>query len=312
MENTTSVSANKLSPKFFFISVGVLIALATTLASFLSLVFDMLNSVLPDTLSPSGYASYDYASMRTSVAILVIMFPVFLVLSYVWSKVVANGLSSKDSTIKKWMLYLILFFLSLMAVIDLVTLVQYFISGEITTRFILKVLVIVVTVFVAGLYYVRRLSDTKLGSREQWGFRIVASVLVGLAIVLSFVVMGSPSTQRKLRFDEQRISDLESIQSQLGMYWQQKQTLPATLADLNNPMSGFVLPADPDTHALYSYTKVDTKNFQLCAVFGLASPDYLSLKTGAVGIDQAWPHGAGNTCFSRTIDPAMYPPLTKN
>ena len=306
MENITSVGANKVSPKFFFISVGVLITLASTLSSFLSLAFDMFDKVFPDTLYSYGYASYDYSSMRTGVAILIILFPVFLILSYFWNKIVMAGLLGKDMTIKKWMLYFVLFFLSLTAVIDLVTLVQYFISGEITTRFILKVLVVFIAVAVTGLYYVRRLAKESATSKESWIFRITASLLVVTAIILSFVVMGSPTTQRNLRFDEQRVSDLESIQSQIGMYWQQKQNLPATLTDLTNPMSGFVTPVDPDTQASYTYTKVDTKKFQLCATFAHVS------SKGVQGLNQTWPHGIGKTCFDRTIDETMYPPLTKN
>ena len=91
MDNTTVQP--KMTPKFFFLSLGVIVSLITVVASFLTLAFDVLDKKFPDALNAVyqyGYASYNYDAIRSSIATLIIVFPVFLLLSYLWSKTVKN------------------------------------------------------------------------------------------------------------------------------------------------------------------------------------------------------------------------------
>ncbi|MEI8270007.1 MAG: hypothetical protein WCG45_01435, partial [bacterium] len=158
---------------------------------------------------------------------------------------------------------------------------------------------------------------------------IAGILLVLFAISYSFYIIGSPATQRLLRLDDKRISDLQSIQYQVINYWQQKEKLPENLALLSNPMTGFSLPMPPDfgKGEKYEYNIKDNKTltFQLCADFSLPIPKD-SYYGGAVpvlekvstnvdypisGINESWNHEAGRICFERTIDKDIYPPLSK-
>src|SRR3989339_1864957 len=156
METQTNVTRSKFSVGFFFLCLGVLITLITSVVSFLNLVFETLNKRFPDVLNSSyqyGYSTYEYESIRMALATLIIFFPIFLIVSYFWKKFVKRGLGSVDEIVRKWMIYIILFLSSLVIVIDLVTLVRYFISGEITYRFILKVVTVLVVAILIGFYY---------------------------------------------------------------------------------------------------------------------------------------------------------------
>ncbi len=329
--------SRKVTPKFFFLSVGVVASLIASVSSFLSLLFTTLDHVFPDVLTASyqyGYVSYSFDQMRSSIAVLIIIFPVFLVLSYFWNKNIAKGLSHWDEVLKRWALYLIIFLATVMVVVDLVTLVRYFVSGEITVRFLLKVLAILVAAKTVGVNYLTDLGvKIPLMSKNKNAFLLtLSSVLVIFAIVYGFVIMGGPGSQRNLRLDQKRIEDLQSIQYQVITFWQQKEKLPASLEELKNPISNFMVPQDPEfaKGLSYEYKKVSDKSFELCGTFTLPIPEGYVENSGYAGImptrdvaapstsvaypggtNDSWYHEAGRTCFERTIDPDLYPPYPK-
>jgi hypothetical protein len=341
-QQNVGVDKSKMSVSFFFLSLGLLITLITSVVSFLNLVFGTLDKRLPDVLNASyeyGYSTYDYEGIRMALATLIIFFPIFLVIAYFWNKFCKgqfNELSKIDEIVKKWLMYIILFLSSLVAAIDLVALVQYFVSGEITTRFLLKVLAVLVVAAYVGVYFIFRLK----GKEKYFGFSvhlaalIKSSALVLLVIIWSFTVIGTPWKQRDLRLDDKRIQDLQTIQYQIITYWQQKEKLPEKMTDLSNPLTSYSLPIDPEFEKgkVYEYAAKGPLTFELCADFLLPIPkgwrEYkgyggvvpmmdVSISPtsypypGPGGVNESWAHEAGRTCFERTIDKDMFPPFPK-
>jgi len=142
-------------------------------------------------------------------------------------------------------------------------------------------------------------------------FRRAIICLVIVFVGAAFFFMGSPKTERMRQFDQQRVNDLQTIQWQIVNYWQQKEELPASLGMLEDDISGFRTPHDPETGIVYEYTMKGGMTFELCANFSLVSSDANTNKAvpypvGEFGAN--WNHAAGRTCFSRTIDPELYPP----
>jgi hypothetical protein len=346
---------NKLTPKpkfnlgFFFLSLGLLITLITSVVSFLNLVFGTLDKRFPDVLNSNyqyGYVSYDYNAIRSALATLIIFFPIFLVVSYFWKKFSKINLGKIDEVVRKWLIYIILFLSALVTAIDLVTLVRYFVAGEITTRFILKVVAVLIVALYVGMYFIFELKE-----REKFfGFKIgtaavvKSSVLVLAVIVWSFTIIGTPGEQRVWRLDDRRTQDLQNIQYQVINYWQQKEKLPPSLNELASPLTGYSLPVDPEFEKgkRYEYSIVDAKTltFELCADFALPMPkgwreykDYGEIvpmplsPMGEIdtsrsnvsypypgpggGINESWDHQSGKTCYKRTIDKDIYPPYPK-
>ncbi len=323
----------KLTPYFFFLSIGVLVTLVTSVSALLQLVFSTLNKVFPDALNATyqyGYASYSFEEIRNSLAVLIIVFPVFLMLSRLWIRLSQKPLSHWDAVIRKWVLYLILFLASVTVVVDLVTLVRYFVSGEITIRFLLKVAAVLIVAGLGGWHYVRQLKNP--ADRYNKIIALKASVLVLAGIVWAFCVIGSPMAQRALRFDQRRIEDLQSIQWQVINRWQQKGTFPETLEELSDPISSYMVPKDPEFEKgrVYEYKKIRGLTFELCATFSKPMPKgWVEYGKGGYGEvrpmqdvavssmpypgarEDSWDHDAGRTCFERTIDPELYPPFPK-
>lgn len=335
------ITKQTLTPKFFFISLGVLVTLVTSVSSFLILFFETLNKKFPDSLNGTylyGYNSYNFETIRAALATLIIFFPVFLILTYLWSRELNKDIGRINEIIHKWMVYLILFLASLVIIIDLVTLVRYFVSGEITNRFIFKV---IGTLIVAGLvdfYYFLKMKNNKKFKKFELLCGIISIIFVIGLIVGSFSVMGSPAKQRAWRLDERRINDLQGMEWQIINYWQQKEKLPETLADLSNPVSSYMIPVEPEFEKGRIYEYLPSVNegelsFELCATFSAEMPkgwqensyDRMSSGSSSVskndiavygiypygGTNNSWDHGVGRTCFTRIIDKDFYPPFEK-
>lgn len=310
----------KTTAKDFFLHLGAVVALYSSVFALLDLIFSVVNYFLPDQL-----AGYFYANqVAWPISILIVFVPLLYVLEGVIAKDTTAHPEKKDLWVRRWRIYLTLFLTGLTIAISLIALINVYLNGEIGWRLTWKV---IATVIVAGAvfkYYFFSLNEThrfakigKMGSK--WG----GLAIVIAAIVMGFVAVGSPTHQRNIRFDSQRMNDLQNIQWQIVSHWQQKQKLPATLVDLKDSISGNVIPNDPETAKPYEYAVKSATSFDICANFALKNEDTkgqgsyygggrdIAVSYPSYGGDPAnenWKHEAGRTCFTRTIDPERYPP----
>jgi hypothetical protein len=292
------------SPKDVFLHLLLIGTLYASVVGFISLWFSYINFLFPATLS------YYYQGILDGVlwaeAVLVVIFPVYIFLSRLLEKEILLNPSLREEWARKWLVYLTLFLAAVTAIVDTVTLVYNFLSGDLSIRFFLKILVVlVVAVVVFGYYFwdTKRINgSSRIPNRVAW----IVSVAVFGSIVTGFFLVGTPSEQRATRFDTQRVSDLQVIQSEIVNYWQQKGKLPQVSEDLNSSITGFVLPKDPDGTA-YEYTTKEPLTFELCATFKTEAKH--NIHTSPVFpvyndfTNQNWDYTKGHTCFSRTIDP---------
>ncbi len=140
-------------------------------------------------------------------------------------------------------------------------------------------------------------------------FVYIVSAVVFAAVVVGFIAVGSPGTQRLRRFDLQRINNLSMIQNEIINFWQVNKKLPTTLNEMKNEVRGFALPADPETGEPYEYAvKGDPINgeFQLCATFALAD-DAQTSEAYPRYFPGNWQHGAGRHCFDRKLEEQEFP-----
>ncbi len=312
-------------------------ALYASVVSFLALLFAYVDFLWPDPLS--FYYAGILSQIRLSSSVLLVIFPVFIIVSWLIEKDFAQSPEKREIKFRKWLVYFTLFVAAITIIIDLVTLTFSFYSGDLTSRFFYKVLVVLIIALAVFKYYFWDLkrktyskenqltADFDTAELSQHGSLIskivawVTSVVVVAVIVSGFFIVGTPAQQRVRRFDEQRVSDLQNIQSQVVSYWQNKGKLPKNIDDLKNSISGFNSPIDPETHLQYEYIEPglnsDNPNikskFELCATFKTDSKNTIAFpsQTKPVSIfdsyNQNWEHGIGRTCFSRNIDTDFYP-----
>jgi hypothetical protein len=140
-------------------------------------------------------------------------------------------------------------------------------------------------------------------------FAWAVCLVVALAIIASFFLVGSPTDRRLQRLDEKRVNDLSSIQGEVLSYWQQKNKLPENLSQLNNDLNYFTVPKDTENNKDYTYEILGQRQFKLCADFSTESNADIPYATPATyGMESKWSHGKGNVCFIRTIDPELFKP----
>ena len=306
-------SLPRSTAKDVFVHLFSIVTLYVSVISFIAMCFAYVDVSFPDALD--FYYSGSLDQIRGSMASVIIMWPAFVGISWLMHRDAKADGERREVGIRKWLLYLTLFVTAITIVVDLITLVNFFLNGEITTRFILKVLIVLATAAAVFAYYLWDLRTEDIGkSKVPKKTAIAASVVVLASIILGFILVGSPAQQRKVRFDDQRVSDLSTIQYEITNYYQLKKgALPATLNDLTNTLSGFTVPVDPSTGAAYEYAVKEGLTFELCATFEAGSisnsSNTLAVPYREYGVNYygSWTHGVGRTCFERTIDPDLYP-----
>lgn len=308
--------------------LGATVALYVSVGALVNLAFSVINYYFPDRL-----ANYFYSgSIAWPISILIVLLPILLVLEWLLDKESKIIPEKKELFIRKFRIYLTLFLAGAFMAGDVVALINQYLSGEIGTRFVLKVLAVFVIFGLVFAYYLLDKISTERNTKIAKKVIAIVSVAVALiAVVFGFLVVGSPATQRALRFDSERTNDLSSIQWNIVYTWQNNRALPSSLDEIDSAkgilVGGYDIPKDPETNAPYIYTKTSSTTFELCANFSRASRDD-SGKGGMGGsisypsvaydsmymygeVSQNWKHDAGHVCFERKVDMTKLPPVPK-
>jgi len=309
----------KVTPKDFFLWAGAMVALYFSIGSFIALSFEYIERLV-GTSAVIGYDPYSGA-ISFAIASLIVLFPVYLVLTRMLNEDIRQNPEKKELWVRRWVVFLTIFAAAIGLIVDLVILLNAFLSGEeLTVAFLLKV----ITVFIlfSGVFYyylndIRGVWERNEKKSKMIGM-IVTAILV-ISIIAGFFIMGSPATQRKLRNDNQRINDLQGIQSQVTNYYQTTEKIPATLEDLKDPLVGGYVQVDPETGESYEYKATGDLTFELCATFSLPLPEFDASKADPSDWQvrdlkqkaEDWAHEEGRTCFDRTIDPERLVPFLK-
>lgn len=274
------------------------------------LYIQYISALFPDPLNfyYTGMAN----GVRWATSILVIAIPVYILTSWLLGKDLREIPAKRELKLRKWLTYFTLFISAVTIIVDLIMFVFRFLNGDLTIQFFLKVFVVLLVAAAVFGYYIwdlrRKNTKTKTTKILAW----ILSIVVLASVVAGFFIIGTPAEQRERRFDEERVGDLQVLQSQIINYWTQKEELPAELDDLQDSISGFVPPKDPATDLPYEYYIIGDLSFELCATFETSSKDFGSGYKGGRYISpyelfqQNWEHEAERTCFERTIDPDLY------
>ena len=296
--------------KNFVIQLGSLIALYVSVSALLVLIFGVINIKFPD--EAVGYWQSDSAreSIRASIAILFVFFPTYLTLTRISNQIRRKEEEGRYTGLAKWLVYLSLLAGGAIILGDLVTILKFFLDGEITIRFILKAVALLVVVGISFGYY---LLDVKghFASKEQQSFMFggVATLLVIAGLIFGFMNIETPSEVREMKLDQQQVTDLQEIQWAIEHYYAINQTLPTTIAevfdDTKPPQENDVrIPQAPTGREAYQYFVTSDTTYQLCATFVAPNSNAGRPYTYPAGEQNYnWTHGAGEKCFDRVVVP---------
>jgi Domain of unknown function (DUF5671) len=127
-----------------------------------SLLFNFINLAFPDQINGNFAVPAARRGIRWATASLIIAFPVFLWVSHRVGRELATDPARRHSAVRRWLTYLTLLVAASVIVGDSITLVYNLLSGEITVRFLLKVVVVaMITGTIFGYYWrsIRRDSE---------------------------------------------------------------------------------------------------------------------------------------------------------
>lgn len=142
-------------------------------------------------------------------------------------------------------------------------------------------------------------------------FGIASTVVVLVAIIWGFIIIGSPGNERLRKFDEQRVNDLRTISGEIlnivrdwrgypaGQPDTLERELPPTLDEVVR-LARYTRPniVDPQTDEEYGYTVTGETTYQLCATFSFPRTQQY---------DVFWDHPAGAHCYEfDALEPEGY------
>ena len=153
----TSLSAREAFSYLLLFSTMYVVAF-----QFGSLLFDFINTAFPDPAS-SSFERFQRESIRFSVSSLIVALPVFLYMSWLTNRETALDPAKRTSPVRRWLTYLTLFSAACVLIGDVTTLVYSLLGGELSTRFVLKVLVVGA---IAGTIFWFYVSDLRADEQE--------------------------------------------------------------------------------------------------------------------------------------------------
>ena len=154
----TSLSAREAFVYLLLFSTMYVVAF-----QFGSLLFDFINQAFPDPAdNPDERFRRD--SIRFSVSSLIVALPVFLYMSRLTNRETALDATKRTSPVRRWLTYLTLFSAACVLIGDVTTLIYSLLGGELTTRFVLKVLVVAAIAGTVLWFYV---SDLRVDEQED-------------------------------------------------------------------------------------------------------------------------------------------------
>jgi hypothetical protein len=306
MENTA---------KNFALQLGSLVSLYVSIGALIGLLFGIITVTYPDVAQ--GYWEVESAasSIRFTIALLIVFFPTYIALTRFVNNIRRNE-HGAYLALTKWLIYLSLLVGGATMLGDLVWILNSFLNGEITIRFILKALAFLIVVGGAFIYY---LYDARgywqEHEKQSIQYSVGATVVVLVALITGFMHTETPAQVREMKLDTVQITDLQYIQSRVLEYYQLNSMLPQSLIDAFN---GLDVPKAPENRTTYEYRIVDVDTVEMCAVFAFPSSETEKMQYAPTpyadqsGIKNAnnWTHTAGRWCFTRMFSKQPNPNIS--
>jgi Domain of unknown function (DUF5671) len=155
-----------LSAREAFIYLVLFATLYASAYNLGSLVFDFINRTFPDaSQTVQGFEMYSRQSIRWSISWLIVSFPVFLYLSWLTERDISRDPMKRASKVRRWLTYVTLFSAACALLGDFTTLVYNVLGGELTVRFLLKVITVALISGTAFIYYLRDIRQDEVESR---------------------------------------------------------------------------------------------------------------------------------------------------
>jgi len=128
-----------------------------------SLLFQLINRAFPDpSVDPAFALQASREAIRWAISLLTVTFPVFVFVSWKNDREVREDPSRRLSKVRRWLTYLTLFVAASILIGDVTSIVYNVLSGEMTVRFVLKVLTVAGVVGSVFAYFLKDLNKEEV------------------------------------------------------------------------------------------------------------------------------------------------------
>jgi Domain of unknown function (DUF5671) len=286
-------------------------ALATWTFALGAICFILIEEWIKDPLAAPSYGSYAAESYEISIglACLIITFPLYLFVMKVIVSDTRRSPEKLDSPVRKWLTYIMLFIAAACIIGDLITVLTYYLRGEVTGRFLAEATVILVISGGVFWYYLGFLREarkgTATGGSRDFPAALLASVAFLAIVVVGFYKTRGPMTQRLLHADRKRVSMINQLANEIRVqFTDEKLPLPPSLTEVQKAKY-----KDPETGQPPEYSVTSPTRYSICTTFVLPTPGDEQQK-----LEYAfWTHPDGHKCFDFDTHAPIAPfPYTYN
>ncbi|MBU1164860.1 hypothetical protein KKA15_04865 [Patescibacteria group bacterium] len=315
-QNQTSPTARDKTvkgPKALFWYLTLFFTLGITAFSTGGLWFQFINKWIPrEVRFDQVVEPFSQSVLKGQMAALIVAVPVFFTfLIFIRRSLKKNNLAA-DSKIRLWITYVILFIVIAIAVGDLISTTFALLSGEFTTRFLLKSLsILIIVAWIFSYFWLELRSETTLtNSKIPRLMGIISLVIIIISFIGTFFIVESPAQARRKAYDRTRINNLQEITYAVNDYYLENETLPNSLNELES-FRTYIQIVDPKTGQAYEYKVVDENSYELCAEFDTSSEEGIQDKYYGSPYAE-FVYQGGRNCFTKkAILPGQEPKMLR-
>ncbi|MFA5163347.1 MAG: DUF5671 domain-containing protein [Patescibacteria group bacterium] len=246
---------------YYLLSFAALVFMSISVGMIL---FQIIDKNVPDILS--SYAGASNSALKFAISSLIIATPVFYIISRFIYQGLKKGELAPDAPLRRWLTYFILLVSSIIILGVMIGVINNFLSGELTWRFVFKALSIFVLASIIFSFYFLDLRRQEF-NRPSIFFQIyfyLSLVIVTAVFIAAWFYVESPKVARDKLFDRAITSNMYNIESAVNDYFSRYKKLPADLAELEKEAR--FSPLNPSAEKI-SYNKLSEDSFELCANF---------------------------------------------
>jgi hypothetical protein len=290
---------NSHNAKYAFYYLLSLAALIFTALSVGMIIFGIIDKTVIDALNYGSYNSVD-GQLKFAISALFIAGPTY----YLLSRLLNLGLHKKeldlDSPLRRWLTYFIILVAAVIILGVFIGVINNFLSGELSVRFILKasaMLVIAASVFSFYFYDIKR-KAVKDKDLVMIIFSLVSATIVLAVFVAAWFFVESPKLARAKRLDAIVVNNIYQLENAVNSYYAEYKRLPINLEEIKNSSNIYLDEkslVDPETKQVIEYKTGEGNKFSFCTVFRAPSDE--NQNSGAYGPGNK-EHMAGYACLN--------------
>src|SRR3989339_1639517 len=174
----------KSTPKDVFLHLFNIVTFYLSMIGFIILYVQYVNVLFPDKLNYYFTSISDL--VRTASSILFVAVPAYILTAWLLAKDLAVTPEKRELKLRKWLTYFTLFISAITIIVDLMIFVYNFLNGELSARFALKVLVVLLVAVAVFGYYMWELKRKELVSKAPKILAIILSIVALGSIIIGF------------------------------------------------------------------------------------------------------------------------------